>query len=561
MIMKKLFTIALLLIASNTMHGQSSLSFGCGGSALDYGRSICTDADGNIFVAGSFNGQVDFDPDPVNTFYLTSAAGENEAFLAKYDSSGNLVFANIIGNSGVVFFAERGTSIVADNNGNIYFAGIMDANSLIAKFNNDGDSLWAFPLADMDLPQIALDNQGHVFVGGSYFLDSADFDPGPNTFTLTPVGGLDIVVARYDTSGNFNWAYSMGGDADDHLFGLAPDHNGGVYVTGDYFSNTINFSPTVYSSTASNTQGAYLARLNTSGALAWNVSIEGQQLNDNNYGANVKTDASGNAYWLGNFSQTHDFDPTATVTNLVATTNYDQDMFLVKYRPNGTIAWSFTIPDLYSGTPEELAIDNHSNIYLTGNIGGTTDFKPGADTAFVHVPVNHDYDVFVAKYDSAGNYLYAYASGGKGSDLAYSISIDPSNNVLLTGYYSDTACFDRSNPANTIVSHGSYDIFVARYTDFFIVTDVKSDENYQPVSLFPNPVSTNAKLDFVMLNPGTVKILISDITGRIIKELPDVHCKTGNNSIDLEARELGTGFYLITILGGESKLTYKFQKM
>src|SRR5688500_546542 len=71
-------------------------AFGMGSAASnfngDQGRTIASDASGNAYIAGYLTGTVDFDPGP-GTTNLTSANGTNDAFIAKYNAAGNLVWA------------------------------------------------------------------------------------------------------------------------------------------------------------------------------------------------------------------------------------------------------------------------------------------------------------------------------------------------------------------------------------------------------------------------------------------------------------------------------------
>ncbi|MDZ7848264.1 MAG: hypothetical protein U5L96_16740 [Owenweeksia sp.] len=62
-----------------------------GNSSYDVARSTATDAAGNVYVGGRFSGTVDFDPS-ANTANLVSANG-SDIFLAKYDASGNYLWA------------------------------------------------------------------------------------------------------------------------------------------------------------------------------------------------------------------------------------------------------------------------------------------------------------------------------------------------------------------------------------------------------------------------------------------------------------------------------------
>ena len=79
----------------------------------------------------------------------------------------------------------------------------------------------------------AVDGAGNVYTIGS-FSGTADFDPGPDTFNLTSVGGRDIFIVKLDTGGHFIWAKQFGGLSNDYGNSITVDVTGKIYVAG-YF--------------------------------------------------------------------------------------------------------------------------------------------------------------------------------------------------------------------------------------------------------------------------------------------------------------------------------------
>jgi hypothetical protein len=91
-------------------------------------------------------------------------------------------------------------------------------------------------------------------------------------------------------------------------------------------------------------------------------------------------------------------------------------------------------------TGYSIKVDVSGNTYVAGSYTGTADFDPGAGTANL-ISVSN-YDIFIAKYDASGNYVYAKSMGGIAADEASSLAIDASGNVYITGYFQGTADFD-----------------------------------------------------------------------------------------------------------------------
>ena len=88
---------------------------------------------------------------------------------------------------------------------------------------------------------VTADDPGNVYVTGSFW-STVDFDPGPGTDEHSSSGWDDAFLSKFDANGDFQWACSWGGGANDHGYGVAIDGSGNVYVTG-YFFGTVDFDP------------------------------------------------------------------------------------------------------------------------------------------------------------------------------------------------------------------------------------------------------------------------------------------------------------------------------
>ncbi len=164
------------------------------GSNEEYevGYSIGTDADGNVYTTGGFNGTVDFDPGP--GVYSLTPAGHGDIFVQKMDALGNFLWAKSFGG-------------ISDDHGN----------------------------------SIKIDASGNVFTTGIFY-GTADFDPGPCVYSLTSAGSYGVFVQKMDSAGNFLWAKSFSGAGTDEGFSITVDASGNIYTTG-YFYNTVDFDP------------------------------------------------------------------------------------------------------------------------------------------------------------------------------------------------------------------------------------------------------------------------------------------------------------------------------
>jgi hypothetical protein len=177
----------------------------------------------------------------------------------------------------------------------------------------------------------------------------------------------------------------------------------------------------------------------------WAKQAGGTESDD---GYAIAVDNSGNSYITGTFRGTASFNGTS-----LSFAGGTRDIFVAKYNSSGDLLWAKqaggTGPDYSYG----IAVDGSSNSYVTGYFGGTAIFNGTSISS-----VGHN-DIFIAKYDSDGNVLWAKRAGGIGRDEAYGIAVDGLGNSYVTGYFSLTASFN----GTSLSSMGSSrDIFVAK---------------------------------------------------------------------------------------------------
>lgn len=106
-----------------------------------------------------------------------------------------------------------------------------------------------------------------------------------------------------------------------------------------------------------------------------------------------------------------------------------------------TLQWAYTIGGSISTRGVSIAVDPSGNVYSTGTFRGTGDFDPGPGTA--NLTAAGTSSIFVQKLDASGNYVWAkQIKTDIVSDYVYSIAVDASENVYLTGPFSGTMDFD-----------------------------------------------------------------------------------------------------------------------
>jgi hypothetical protein len=177
----------------------------------------------------------------------------------------------------------------------------------------------------------------------------------------------------------------------------------------------------------------------------------------------VATDPEGNVYSTGIFSSTGDFDPGNGVTNLSSAGNYD--IFIQKLDPAGNLIWVKQIGGIMDDVPYGMEIDSDDNIFITGYFSDQVDFDPGAGTTLLSTAGN--YDAFILKLDSGGNFVWGNKIGSALGDYAHDVTIDEAGNVYVTGIFGGTVDFDPgAGTANlTSVNNNSYESFILKLTN------------------------------------------------------------------------------------------------
>lgn len=494
--MKKAITLLSLVWSISFMaQAQYSLEWArsIGGSKTEYGYGIAVDGSGNVYATGSFQGTVDFDPGPgIDTLV---SAGNSDIFIVKYDAVGNYLWARGIGGSTY----EHGYSVATDKWGNVYVTGTFEKtvdfdpgpgmdtltstglnDIFLAKYDANGNYVWAGSMGGSGTDigfGVVVDEPGNVYITGYFAKDDADFNPGAGRDILFNAGGLDAFIAKYDTRGNYLWARNLGGSTIDHGRGITVDQSGYVYITG--FFNSKNFDPggTVDTLTSQGDNDIFLAKYDTAGNYVWSGSM-GAKNNDQGYG--VAVDKSGNVYVTGLFTGTVDFDPGVGRDTLMSASAASNDVFLAKYDVAGNYVWGRSMGGPQGDAGYEIDVDEAGHIYITGIIRATADFNLGLkkDT-LVSKGLT---DIFVAKYDAQGNYEWAESMGNTSLDQGQGIAVDKSGNIYVTGTFQKTVDFAPGSAVDTLVGISGDDVFVLKLacsdTSFSYLTVSTCEANY-----------------------------------------------------------------------------------
>jgi len=312
----------------------------------------------------------------------------------KLDPNGNILWAKQAITQGQATFAQSANSaMTADFKGNAYYAGNFDdtivfgldtlintvrkiglnCTNFLAKYDPDGNIKWARQSVlkgDSSLiaaNAISTDTKGNCFVTG-LFADTVTI--GVDTLIASKTSIRYTFLVKYDSNGNIKWAKQSTGTTEYGAdgYGVENDRYGNSFITG-YFADTITFGSYTLHRQALNNQGlTFITKYDSSGNVLW-AEQSTNSVPGGSIGWAITTDIIGNAYLLGQFSDTVVFaSDTLIGPNNGSIYSPQQSIFLVKYDPNGTVLWAkqTEVLDNNNWSPWAISIDKYNHIYLEG---------------------------------------------------------------------------------------------------------------------------------------------------------------------------------------------------
>jgi len=195
-----------------------------------------------------------------------------------------------------------------------------------------------------------------------------------------------------------------------------------------------------------------------SGELAWAVTSGMPERLD---AANaVATDAAGNTYVAGVFRGRMDMDPRRNVSRFVKSRGDEDDIFIAKYSPQGSLIWarSFGGPEADAAT--HIEIMPTGGVIVAGTFRGTADFAPGRAT--LELKSNGRRDAFILRLDRAGRPLWVGKVGGRRDDFITAIAAGPDGDVYIAGTVRLAGDLDPGPGVRNITTRGVDDTFISR---------------------------------------------------------------------------------------------------
>ena len=409
--------------------------------------------------------------------YQAAFGGDQDAYLVKFDSSGNRLWATYYGNTGL----DIGYSVACDPVGNVYLGGTTNSTTgiatagaqqttygggtgdcFLAHFTADGVRLWGTYMggSGANIPgSIACDVHSHVYLAGVTTDGSNTATPG--SYQPTHSGGYDDFLVQYDSTGIRQWGTYYGGSGDE-FGGVVCTDGTYAYICG-YTTSTSGIATAFsHQTTLGGSNDAFVAKFSMTGSRLWGTYFGGVLAETT---GGITCDIPGSIYLLGS---TQSDAGISTPGSFQPSRGGLTDAFLAKFDPElGTLDWA-----TYFGGPGDEAINNSRiicddslNVYIAGfttSMSGVASAGAWQDTFG-----GGDEDAFLAKYNGAGVQYWSTYYGGEGTDEAKGCAFD-GKAVYVCGNTNST--FNIATPGALQPTGGGgmfyYQGFLARFTDF-----------------------------------------------------------------------------------------------
>jgi len=407
-----------------------------GGELVDVANDVYVDTSFNVFIAGTTFSTIGIAD---STSYQDSIAGSSDAFIAKFNKFGELEWSSYVGGDSTDLGIKLSTDHLQNVylGGQTYssngistigayqplLSGSMDG--FIAKFDSSGVLLWSTYLGGQqdDILSGLTYGDSAVYVCGQTY--STDL-PTIGNFSLSILqGSNDGFVTRFDPDGTMIWSSYFGGEAEDEVNSIKVFNNN-IYITGSTTSDTNISTLGAFQALRTNSRDALIAKMVNTGDLVWGTYFGGDSID---YGVDLFFELDSNLFVFGGTNSLN--LPVDSVNAYQTLCGGMEDVFITKFDRNGTYLWSsyYGGPDV--DMPEAIAVYGNTGIYVVGSTFSDTAIVPVLQQWSTNV-YNSNQEGFFTKFvqgksTAAGGICSGGGSGGGGNGGSVE---EPSTSVI-----------------------------------------------------------------------------------------------------------------------------------
>jgi PKD repeat protein len=338
--------------------------------------------------------------------------------------------------------AFTGTLII----GNDTLTQLSGLTSFISKFNKNGKLIWIKKITadNCVIKKLKIDRNGYLIIAGVF---GNNFITSGGTI-LNPESARDIFLAKYNNNGIEQWVKTAKGNSssnDDDVTGLESDRYGNLYLSGSFYSPTFILANDTLNNNGNN--DGYLAKYTTSGTLIWLKNIGNTNFDRI---TSITLDENDNIYTAGIFNSSSLSISNDTILN---SGDLNMDVFLTKFRPNGTLIWMKKYGNSGYQISESISINKKNQIFISGSFTSSV-FIIGNDT----LTNLGSCSGYITKLDSNGNAQNSKRFGNNEVAFIQDIKIDENNNIYSCGQFGGSLIYQN----DTIINKGFMDIFIIK---------------------------------------------------------------------------------------------------
>ncbi len=571
-----IFLFLCLLMINSGLRAQIvpviDYAFQLGTELTDYGAQILHDNQGNIYVAGNFQGNVDFELGEATR--IIQNRGSHDVAIAKYNSRQELLWVKTFASIGydeikaLQFTADGSLLVLGFFRNDLYFSDNVTpvigsggyTNSFLAKISNEGSLQWVRGMIapggtngeKVYASHLTIDSSQDIYVAGR-FSGTLDFDSESSADNLSTLGTHeDLFVAKYSGSGTFISAMSSKAAGNNAATGVVVDKDNNVYVSG-YYSDSIDIDLSAgkfmlysHDRISASSINSFIAKYDPEGGLVWAKGVGGHR---QVYVSNMAINSSDEIYVCGSFT-----DTLAATNGEIMTRLDNTNQYIAKYTTDGHNLWTKTtisgssVINFYA-----LKFDENSNPIVSGTFLGDL-IIPAGDQANT-ISSKGSVDMFILKCNQEGLLEWIRVIGSVSSEAAKDISLFPGG-FYLVGDFRETVNLNPYGSPYRLTSvprqtgTADPDVFFARY----LYCDITySDIQVSEMCSYTSPggkvwTRSGTYKDTILNQAGCDSIITINLTIRL------------QNSIEVISTtcpESSDGFVRIVTAGGTEPYLYE----
>lgn len=555
---RQIFRIIILLGFVQNLFSQTCLNYSTffGKLQFDEVRGVCTDPQNNVYVIGNtYNTDL---PVTVGAFQST-AKGNYEAYLAKFDSCGSLIWCTYVGTSGF----DSGEKIAFSKDNAIVFCGYTDGADLsttpgcfqpakngdydcfIGKFSLSGNPIWLtyFGAGQGDFSfDVITDSLSNIIIGGTS--TSNALYTNTNSFQQFQAGGTDAFITRFDKNGNLKFSTFFGGTGAEDIHALATDNNCNIIGVGGSFSFNLNTSPGCYQPITNGGMEIYVLKLDSSGQRVFSTYI-GDAGTDDAYG--VAADKNNFIYICGHTNSAGFYTSPGAYQPVKSGQN---DCYCLSLSPTGAMQWSTFLGGSSNDFLNRMHINSNKELVVLLNTQSTNFPMLGAGTTTVN---NGSGDAAVIKLSATGIPFWSSYIGGTAAENPHDIASFSKDKIVLVGSTS-SADYPLSTTPYQNTFNGTEDAFITCKTVGVFNTGL---DNFSEQNKCSGVLLENREMNIIRYQSECSekwRYEVYDLTG---KKLQSGEMFT-NDTIDVAGLSNGMYFLYLEKTNGRQTQKYKF---